>query len=113
MNFAEALKARLEEKGLTSNSAEEIMKVVVADTVTFPKMQGHWFDDSEEYSEELITYFITRIRPIVYKWTCEHLPLAWWRVDFSPGIVGLEGEARTAYIDKYLKDFQGIQARPS
>lgn len=106
MNFFETMKARLVEDGLHEPQADAIMKIVFEDKVEFRDMNGRWGDNVDGYDPGFSNIIYALIRPVAYKWICENAPGAWFRVIFSPGIVGLEGNAMEEYVQKYQRENQ-------
>lgn len=108
MNFIEAITKCLTDRGLDDAKAAAIMEVVLADTEAMPTMQGRWRDQVDDYFPGLVNIIFANVKPIAYKWICENKPKAWYRVDFSPGIVGLKGAELEAYITKYQREVQRL-----
>ena len=109
MNIFDTLKANLESNGLFDTHATTIMAIAV-ESDSFDNVKNRWGDDASGYPEGFTNLLIAILRPIAYKWICENTPHAWFRAIFSPGIVGLEGNALKEYISNYHVDMTAVKS---
>lgn len=102
MSFINALKVRLVENGLPEDHATKIMETAIEDD-SFSCMTGHWSDDVSTYPSEFMSAVFSLLRPIAYKWICEHTPMAWFRIVFSPVRLTYKDDLAQYihYIDSY------------
>ena len=103
MNIFDTLKKNLEDNGVLGTQADAIMAIAYNDE-SFSNINGRWSDEASSYPEGFMNILFGILRPIAYKWICENAPHAWFRPIFSPGIVGLKGDALGAYLEDYREN---------